>query len=166
MHPNVSIIVSAAILRVNAALLGSVATEIVRLPARIDVSHQNQLPWKHVNKWVTLHRSLSKDASRVLCTAHLSTFQLTVQRPSAGITMCRTATFDVCAIPIHGLNAIKFTIRWQDYVGEVPSNTSHMSSDSEILEWIRNLPLWASNQPQHLHNATIIIIIIIIINLN
>jgi hypothetical protein len=40
MHPNLSIIVGAAILGVKDAL-GSVATEIVRLPARIDVSHQN-----------------------------------------------------------------------------------------------------------------------------
>jgi hypothetical protein len=39
MHPNVSIIVGAAILRLKDAL--SVATEIVRLPARIDVSHQH-----------------------------------------------------------------------------------------------------------------------------
>jgi hypothetical protein len=39
MHPNVSIIVGATILRVKDAL-GSVATEIVRLPASIDVSHQ------------------------------------------------------------------------------------------------------------------------------
>ena len=42
MHPNVSIIVGAAILRVKDALLESVATEIVRLPGRIDVSHQKQ----------------------------------------------------------------------------------------------------------------------------
>jgi len=39
MHPNVSIIVGVAILRVKDAL--NVTTEIVRLPARIDVSHQN-----------------------------------------------------------------------------------------------------------------------------
>ena len=41
MHPNIWIIVSAASLPVKDALLGSVATEIVRLPARLDVSHQN-----------------------------------------------------------------------------------------------------------------------------
>ena len=42
MHPNVSIIVGAAILRVKDALewRTSVVTEIVSLPARIDVSHQ------------------------------------------------------------------------------------------------------------------------------
>ena len=42
MHPNLSIIVGAAILRVKDALLGSVATEIVRLPTRIDVPQQKQ----------------------------------------------------------------------------------------------------------------------------
>jgi hypothetical protein len=42
MHPNLSIIVGAAILRVKDTLerRTSVATQIVRLPARLDVSHQ------------------------------------------------------------------------------------------------------------------------------
>ena len=43
MHPNVSINIDAAILRVKDALerRTPVATQIVRLPARIDVLHHN-----------------------------------------------------------------------------------------------------------------------------
>jgi len=54
MHPNVSIILSAAILRVKDTLEGRTSVhlkdvlpsprQIVRLPARIDVSHQNVHP--------------------------------------------------------------------------------------------------------------------------
>ena len=41
MHPNIPIIVGAAILQVKDVLLGHVATAIFRfIPARIDVSHQ------------------------------------------------------------------------------------------------------------------------------
>ena len=78
MHTNVSTIVGSAILRVKDALerLTSVATQTVRLPARIDISHQKHLllPKNYkkskVNSTYTVNVHIIDGALKLLRTIH------------------------------------------------------------------------------------------------